>query len=160
MLWWPSRDALVSMTGQRHQRISSCNVMCLEVCRSLGSREIKNVIQLMKVNSLTPGRCESNLQNVISDHILQIMFMGISYEISLKWMPQNTFDDKWTLIQVMALCRQSTSHYLIQCWPTSMPPYDTTKSLTQAQWWLYASVSWVIIGSINGLSPSWHLAFN
>ena len=29
-------------------------------------------------------------------------------------------DDKSTLVQVMAWCRQATIHYLIQCWPRSM----------------------------------------
>ena len=29
-------------------------------------------------------------------------------------------DDKSTLVQVMAWCRQATSHYLSQCWPTSI----------------------------------------
>ena len=32
-----------------------------------------------------------------------------------------------TLIQVMAWCRQATSHYLSQCWPRSMTPIDVTR---------------------------------
>ena len=31
-------------------------------------------------------------------------------------MPQDLTDDKSTLIQVMAWCRQATSHYMNQCW--------------------------------------------
>ena len=31
-------------------------------------------------------------------------------------------DDESTLVQVMAWCRQATSHYLNQCWPRSMTP--------------------------------------
>ena len=31
-------------------------------------------------------------------------------------------DDKSTLVQVMAWCRQATSHYLSQCWSSSMSP--------------------------------------
>ena len=31
------------------------------------------------------------------------------------------------LVQVMAWCRQATSHYLIQCWPRSLSPYDVTR---------------------------------
>ena len=34
-----------------------------------------------------------------------------SCEIALKWMLQNTFDDKSTLVKVMAWCCQVTSHY-------------------------------------------------
>ena len=42
-------------------------------------------------------------------------------------MPQNTFDDESTLVQVMAWCRQATSHYLNQCWPRSILPYGVTR---------------------------------
>ena len=36
-------------------------------------------------------------------------------------------DDKSTLVQVMAQCRQATSHYLSQCWPRSLSPYGFTR---------------------------------
>ena len=36
-------------------------------------------------------------------------------------------DDKSTLVPVMAWCRQATSHYLSQCWPSSMSPYGFTR---------------------------------
>ena len=45
--------------------------------------------------SLVPGRCSSNFQSVISEHMLLIKFMR-TLEISVRWMPQNTFDDKST----------------------------------------------------------------
>ena len=32
-----------------------------------------------------------------------------------------------TLVQVMAWCRQATSHYMNQCWPRSLPPYGITR---------------------------------
>ena len=35
--------------------------------------------------------------------------------------------DKSTLVQVMAWCHQATSHYLSQCWPRSMSPYEATR---------------------------------
>ena len=35
-------------------------------------------------------------------------------------------DDQSTLVQVMAWCRQATSHYLSQCWPRSLLPYGVT----------------------------------
>ena len=34
------------------------------------------------------------------NHMLQIKFMGTSYEIALRWMPQKNLDDKSTLVQV------------------------------------------------------------
>ena len=36
-------------------------------------------------------------------------------------------DDKSTLIQVMAWCRQATSHYMSQCWLRSLSPYGVTR---------------------------------
>ena len=55
---------------------------------------------------------------------------GISYEIALRWKPLDLTDDKSTLVQVMAGCRQATSHYLSQCWPGSMSP----NGVTRPQW--------------------------
>ena len=54
----------------------------------------------------------------------------ISCEIPLSWISLNLTDDKSTLVQVMAWCRQATSHYLNQCWPKSMSPYG----ITRPQW--------------------------
>ena len=39
-------------------------------------------------------------------------------------------DDKSTLVQVMAWCRQATSHYLSQWWPRSLSPYG----IVRPQW--------------------------
>ena len=41
-------------------------------------------------------------------------------------MPQDLADDKSILVQVMAWCRQATSHYLSQCWPRYLSPYGVT----------------------------------
>ena len=45
-------------------------------------------------------------------------------------MPLDLTDDKSTLVQVMAWCRQATSHYLSQCWPRSVSP----NGVTRPQW--------------------------
>ena len=42
---------------------------------------------------------------------------GIFYEIVLRWMPPDLTDDKLTVVQIMAWCRQAPSHYLSQCCP-------------------------------------------
>ena len=65
---------------------------------------------------------------------------GIFYEIALRWLPRYLIDDKSTLVQVMAWCRQATSHYLGQCWPRSMSSYGVTRP----QWvkCLLISPSW------------------
>ena len=62
-----------------------------------------------------PGICGSNFKCVISEHILQIKLMN-TCEIAPRWILLNTFDDQSSLIQVMAWCRQETSHCLIQFW--------------------------------------------
>ena len=36
------------------------------------------------------------------------------------WMSLNLTNEKSALVQVMAWCHQSTSHYLSQCWPRSL----------------------------------------
>ena len=35
--------------------------------------------------------------------------------------------NKSTLVQVLAWCRQATSHYLSQCWPKFLSPYGVTR---------------------------------
>ena len=52
---------------------------------------------------------------------------GISCEIALILMSLDFIDDQSTLVQVMAWCRQATSHYLSQWWPRSMLPYGVTR---------------------------------
>ena len=79
------------------------------------------------VNSLAPGKFEWNFRHVIFKQILVIDGWGISCEIALIWMSLDFTDDQSTLVQVMAWCRQATSHYLSQCWPKSMSPYGVTR---------------------------------
>ena len=55
--------------------------------------------------------CATSIKSVISEHWLQITFMGTS-EIALRWMPQKIFDDKSVLVQVMGWHHLATSHYL------------------------------------------------
>ena len=52
---------------------------------------------------------------------------NISSEIGCRWMPLHLTDDKSTLIQIMDWCRQTTSHYLNQCWPSFMSLYGVTR---------------------------------
>ena len=77
--------------------------------------------------SLAPGKFEWNFRHVIFKQILVIDDWGISCEITLTWKPQDFTDDKSTLVQVMAWCHQATSHYLSQCWPSSLSPYGVTR---------------------------------
>ena len=76
------------------------------------------------LNSSAPGKFG---WNVIFKQILMMDGWGISCEIALIWMSLDFTDDQSTLVQVMAWCRQATSHYLSQCWPRHLSPYDVTR---------------------------------
>ena len=86
-----------------------------------------NIFSLKALNSLAPERRDCNLESVIFKLIWKIAILSSFCEISLRWMPPDLTDDKSTLGQVMAWCRQATSHYLNQCWQSSVMPYVVTK---------------------------------
>ena len=65
-----------------------------------------------KFNSLAPARSECNSTNGIFNLVLLTGIFRSSHDNALQWMPQDLTDDKSTLVQVMAWCRQATSHYL------------------------------------------------
>ena len=85
------------------------------------------VSQFWWVNSLAPGKFEWNFKFLIFQIISVIDGWVISTELALWWMSLDLTDDKSTLVQVMAWCRQATSHYLNQCWPRSLSPYGVTR---------------------------------
>ena len=80
-------------------------------------------VSRLKVNSLATGRSNSNFRSLIFRLILVTDGWGISFEIALRWKSLDLIDDKSTLVHVMAWCRQATSYYLSQCWPSFLPPY-------------------------------------
>ena len=51
-----------------------------------------------------------NIKSVISKHLLRIKFMS-TCEIALRWMPQNTFGNKSTLVLVMAWYHEATQPF-------------------------------------------------
>ena len=78
-------------------------------------------------NSLAPGRFEWNFRYVIFNVISVVDSWGVDCEIALRWMSLDLTDDKSTLVQVMAWCRQESSHYLNQCWLRYLTPYVVTR---------------------------------
>ena len=78
-------------------------------------------------NSLAHGKFDWNFRYVIFQGILLIDGWDISCEMALKWMSVDFTDDQSALVQVMAWCRQATSHNLSQCWPSSTSPYGVTR---------------------------------
>ena len=89
---------------------------------------IKLLLHLPGVNELTHWTLGDF--NLIFKLILVNGGWSISYEIALRWMPLDLTHVKPTLVQVMAWCRQATSHYLSQCWHRSMSP----NGVTRPQW--------------------------
>ena len=82
------------------------------------STPTRKLVWWIAINSLAPGRSECDFPTVIFNRVLLIGIFRSSYDNALRWMPQDLTDDQATLVQVMAWCRQATSHYLSQCWPT------------------------------------------
>ena len=78
-------------------------------------------------NSLAPGKFEWNFMCLIFQKISVIDGCVISYELALRWMSLDLTDNKSTLVQVMAWCRQATSYCLSQCWPRPLSPYGVTR---------------------------------
>ena len=114
-------------------------------CRILG---FHSTISYM-VNSLAPGGFENIFQNVFFKLISWIDTLSNSCETALRSMPQNPSDDKSTLVQVMAWCRQAASHYLSQCCPKSLSPYGVTRLQ-----WVNGLLSNEMRGCSNLSSPS------
>ena len=74
---------------------------------------------------MAPGSCR--YFKIIWFYVLWNKFMSTCCETVLRWMSHNTTDDKSTLAQVMAWCRQASSHDLSQCWPRCMLTYFVTR---------------------------------
>ena len=80
----------------------------------------------LHLNSLAPGRLESNVREVIFKPMLVIDGWGIPCKIALRCMSLDLTDNKSTMNQVMAWCHHATSHYLSQCSHKSMSPHGVT----------------------------------
>ena len=87
----------------------------------------KRSLPVLSINSLTPGGCSCHFENIIFELISWIDALSAASKIVVRWMTQNSTDGKSTLVQVMAWCRQATSHCLSQCWPRSLSPYGVTR---------------------------------
>ena len=91
---------------------------------------LPDIIQTKRDRSLTHwplGDFNKFLKKIIFKLILVTNDCDISCEIALRLTSWDLSDDKSTLVQVMAWCRQATSHYLNQCWPWSLAPYGVTR---------------------------------
>ena len=84
---------------------------------------------------------------------------GIPCELALRWMSLDLTDDKSTLVQVMAWCRQATSHYLSRCWLRPVSPYGVTrpqwvKNLYTKYVYIYIYI-YIYIHTHTSVAPVW-----
>ena len=105
-----------STTGSTGRLSSSCFYCC----------KIIECYHDENINSLAPGRPGCHFKAAIFNLVLLIGFFRSCNYNAPRWM-HGFANDKSILVQEMAWCRQATSHYLSQCWPSSMSPYDVTK---------------------------------
>ena len=115
----------------RTQNITSSKVtmndaLLFKVIHALETNVKNRVISKLIFNSLAPGWCGNNFESKIVKLITENSSLGIHCEIASREIPQNSTNEKSTLVQVMACCRQATSHYLSQCWLRFMLPYSIT----------------------------------
>ena len=100
---------------RRHRAHYDVIIMCISLAISWG------------LTHWPPRRFKRNFREVIFKLILVTDGWGVSYKIALRWMPLDLTDDKSTLVQLMAWCRQAPNDYLSQCWPRCMSPYGVTR---------------------------------
>ena len=93
----------------RHRQMST------NLSLSLGKNGSVVPILTRYFKSLAPERCSCILELVIFRLMPMIDILSIYFEIA-----SQLIDDESKAIQVMAWCRQATSHYMNQCWPSSM----------------------------------------
>ena len=77
-------------------------------------------MSMLALNPLAP------IRYIIFKLIIQNSSLDACCEITPRWVPQNLTNGS-KLVQVMAWCRQATSHYLSWCWPRSMSPSSFTR---------------------------------
>ena len=128
----PSDDHALSWVGPAHYDVhwrQQHNVGELLHCLHIALSTVKYLQRRKWVNSLVPGRCGNNFKSMIFKLTVQNSSWSTGWETALRIMPHNLINDKSTLVQVMAWswCRQTTSHYLSQYWPSSMSPYGITR---------------------------------
>ena len=128
---------------------NSC--MNTEICSQYWRKSMKILISA----HWPLGDLDAIFKTVIFNLVLLIGFFRFSNDNAPRWMPWDLMDGKSISVQVMAWCRQASSHYLSQCWPSSMPSYDVTRpqwvnTLFLQGWELYIQLLNVLRPDQNG----------
>ena len=93
------------------------------ISASRNDRIRKHIIVFPNINSSAPG----GFLQIFWKYCFQMQFLSLIYSFLLNLHCAACVDPKSTSFQVMAWCRQATSHYLSQCWHSFMLPYGVTR---------------------------------
>ena len=115
-----------------------CNPMMMWRCINISNRSkylqvitFTNNKERQSIQQMLLTHCSWEILIILEKNIFKLILVtdgcDISIEIALRWTSRDLSDDKSTLVQVMAWCRQATSHYLNQYWPRSLPAYGVTR---------------------------------
>ena len=96
--------------------LTLCHSRCIKSIPN-GSKQLLSAHDFLHilspcVNSLAPGRCGCNFKNIIFQLVSWTDTLSATSKIIVRWMPQNSTDEKSTLLQ---------------CWPRSLSPYGVTR---------------------------------
>ena len=73
--------------------------------------------------------------------ILVIDGSGISCDTALRWLSLDLNADKATLVWVLTWCHQTTSHYLSQCWASSIAPLGQNELIFLTHWLIKSAIT-------------------
>ena len=91
---------------------------------------IKDYIRTSAENRLSTnwslGNQDAILKSATFSHALLVVVSRLFYKNALRWIPLELTDNMSAVVQVMSWCHQASGHYLWQCGPRCMLPYDIT----------------------------------
>ena len=97
--------------------------------KSMWTTQSLNTRKQQQIYLVTPEGFDSNLRRLISELLLWIKLMSVPCKIVLRTLLITNHLDNW--------CRQTTNHYVSQCWCRSMAPYVVPMApyvVTRTQW--------------------------
>ena len=111
------------MMGTVVSQITSLMIVYSTVYSGADQRKHQSSASLAVVHGIHRWPVNSTLKGPVTRKMFP-------FDDVIMWCHKTFTDDKSTLVQVMAWCRQATSHYLSHCCPRSLLPYG----ITRPQW--------------------------
>ena len=98
--------------------------------------------------------------NVIVKPVWENKTLDLTCAIALKWMSLNPPNEKSTLMQLMVWYHEVTSHYLSQCWPSSVSSYGVTRPQSVNVYSMKTLWPWLLLellSFLRGTTLQWRL---